>query len=77
MSLTPLQSSKGNPNVEVIFIEDLTPISAKEMSPLDLFFSKKRRDIVKIETHKKYGARIKRKRMLYDGHGLDDTQFAR
>jgi hypothetical protein len=33
MSLTHLQSSQGNPNAEVIFIEDLTLISAEEMPP--------------------------------------------
>ena len=47
MSLTPLQSSQGNPNDQVIFIEDLSLILAEEMPPLDLFFSKKRRAIVK------------------------------
>jgi hypothetical protein len=77
MSLTPLQSSQGNPNVKVIFIEDLTLISVEEMPPSDFFFSKKRRAIVKRETHQKYGATVKRKRMLYDGQGLDDTEFAR
>jgi hypothetical protein len=43
MSLAPLKSSQGNPNAKVIFIEDLTPISAEEMPPSDFFFSKKRR----------------------------------
>jgi hypothetical protein len=33
MSLTPLQISQGNPSVEVVFIEDLTPISVEEMPP--------------------------------------------
>jgi hypothetical protein len=77
MSLTPLQSSQGNPNDQVIFIEDLTPISAEEMPPSDFFFSKKRRAIVKREVHQKYGTTVKRKRMLYDGQGLDDTKFSR
>jgi hypothetical protein len=73
MSLTPLQSIQGNPNAKVIFIEDLTPISAEEMPPSDLFFSKKRTTIVTRETHQKYGTKLKRKGMLYDGHGLDYT----
>jgi hypothetical protein len=34
---------------------------------------KKRRSIVKRETHKKYGAKVRRKIMLYDGEGLDDS----
>ena len=77
MSLTPLQSSQENPNDQVIFIEDLTSISVEEMPPSDFFFSKKRRAIVKRETHQKYGTKFKRKRMLYDGQGLDDTKFSR
>jgi hypothetical protein len=48
-------------------IEDVSPISAEEMAPLDFFFSKKRRAIVKREAHQKYGITVKRKRMLYDG----------
>lgn len=73
MSLTPLQSIQGNPNAKVIFIEDLTSISADEMPPSDLFFSKKRTTIVTREMHQKYGTKLKRKGMLYDGHGLDYT----
>jgi hypothetical protein len=46
------------------------------MPPSDFFFSKKRRATVKRETHKKDGATVKRKRMLYDGHGLGETYFA-
>jgi hypothetical protein len=40
---------------EVVFIGDLTPISAAEMPPLEFFFSKKRRVVVKRETNKKDG----------------------
>jgi hypothetical protein len=76
MSLTPLQSSQGNSNVEVIFIEDLTLISAEEIPPSYFFFSKKRRDIVKRETHQKDGATVKSHKMLYDGQGLAETEFA-
>jgi hypothetical protein len=46
-SITPLQFSRGNPSTEVVFIEDLTPISVEEMPPSDFFFSKKRRVVVK------------------------------
>jgi len=77
MSLTPLQLSQGNPNDQVIFIEDLTPISAEEMPLSDLFFSKKRRAIVKREMHQKYGTTVKRQRILYDRQGLYDTKFSR
>jgi hypothetical protein len=50
-SLTPLQSSVRNLNSEIIFVSDLTPISPKEMLPSDFFFSKKRKAIVKMESH--------------------------
>jgi hypothetical protein len=76
-SLTPLHSSFKNPSSEVIFIDDLTPIFLKEMPPSDCFFSKKRRAIVKRETHQKDGAIVKRKRMVYGGHNRDDTEFAK
>jgi hypothetical protein len=76
-SLTPLQSSFRIPSSEVIFIGDLTPISPEEMPPSDFFFSKKRRAIVKRETHQKDGAIVKRQRMLYDGQNRDDTEFAK
>jgi hypothetical protein len=47
------------------------------MSPSDLFFKKKRRVIVKQETHQKYSSIIKRHRMVYDGQGRDDSYFAK
>jgi hypothetical protein len=46
-SVTRLQSSRGNPNAEFVFIEDLTPILVEEMPPSDFFYNKKRRAIVK------------------------------
>jgi hypothetical protein len=70
-----LQLSFGNPSSEVIFIDDLTPIAPKEMPPSDFFFSKKRRAIVKRETHHKDGAIVKRQRMVYDGQNRDDSKF--
>ena len=77
MSLTPLQLSQGNPNDQVILVEDLTLISSEEMPTSDFFFSKKRRAIVKREMHQKYGTTIKGQRMLYDGQGLDDKNLFR
>ena len=56
-----------------MLIEDLTTISAEEMPPSDLFFSKKRMTIVTREKHQKYGTKLKWKGMLYDKHGLDYT----
>jgi hypothetical protein len=40
-SLTPLQTSFGNPSPKLIFVGDLTPIFPEEMPPSNLFFSKK------------------------------------
>jgi hypothetical protein len=75
-SVTPLQSSRGNPNAEVIFIEDLTPISVEEMPPSDFFYNKKRRVVVKRETHQKEGSTVKRHRVLYDGQALEEAEFS-
>jgi hypothetical protein len=76
-SLTPLQSSFRNPSFEVIFIDNFTLIAPEEMPPLDFLFSKKRRVIIKRETHQKDGVIVKRKIMLYDGQNRDDTEFAK
>jgi hypothetical protein len=75
-SVTPLQYSRGNPSAEVVFIEDLTPISVEEIPPSDIFFSKKRRVVVKRETHQREGATVKRHRVLYDGQALEEAEFA-
>jgi hypothetical protein len=40
-SLTPLQTSFGNPNSELIHVGDLTPILLEDMPPSSFFFSKK------------------------------------
>jgi hypothetical protein len=76
MSLTPLQISQGNPSAEVVFIEDLTPISVEEMPPSDFFFNKKRRVVVKREMHQKEGATVKKHRVLLDGQALEEADFA-
>jgi hypothetical protein len=53
--ITPLQFTRGNPNVVVVFIEDLTPILVEELPPSNLFFNKKRKVVVKNEMHLKEG----------------------
>jgi hypothetical protein len=45
------------------------------MPPFDFFFNNKRRAIVKRETHQKEGAIVKRHRVLYDGHALEEEEF--
>jgi hypothetical protein len=74
--VTPLQFTRGNPNAEVIFIGDLTPISIEEIPPSDFFFSKKRKVVVKKEMHQKEGTMVKKNRVLLDGQNLEDEDFA-
>ena len=51
-------------------------ISVEEIPPFDIFFRKKRRVVVKRETHQREGATIKRHKVLYDGHALEEEEFA-
>jgi hypothetical protein len=76
-SLTPLQSSFENPNSKIVFVDDLTPISPKEMPPSEFFFSRKQKAIVKRESDQKDGVITKRKRMVYDGNNRDDPKFTK
>ena len=73
--ITPLQFTRGNPNAEVIFIEDLTPIPVEELPPSNLFFSKKRKVMVKREIHQREGSGIKRHRMLIYEEALEEVYF--
>ena len=76
-SLTPLQTSFENPSFKITFVGDLTPTFPEGMPPSDLFFSKKRKVIVKRESHQKDGVITKRKRSVYDGKYHDGPEFAR
>jgi hypothetical protein len=73
--ITPLQFTRGNPDTEVVFIEDLTPIPIEEIPPTDFFFSKKRKVVVKRETHQRAGTAVKRYRVLTDGEALEEVEF--
>ena len=48
-SLTPLQSTYGNPQMGIQYVSDLEPISRDEIPSFDYFFSKKRKAILKQE----------------------------
>jgi len=76
-SLTPLQTSFGNPNYELVFVGDLSPILPEEMPPSDFFFSKKWKAIVKRESYHKDGVIIKRQRLVYDRNDQDGPVFAK
>jgi len=60
----------------VVFIEYITPISVEELPPSEIFFKKKRRVVVKRETHQREGATVKRHRVLYNGQTLEEAEFA-
>jgi hypothetical protein len=76
-SLTPLQTSFGNPSFELTFVGDLTPILPEEMPLSDFFFNKKQKAIVKGESHQKDGVVTKRQRLVYDGKYHDGPEFAK
>jgi hypothetical protein len=75
-SVTPLQFTKGNPDAEIIFKEDLTPISVEELPPSDFFFSKKRKVMVKQETYQRAGTAAKKYKILMDGEALEEEEFS-
>jgi hypothetical protein len=52
------------------------PIPIKEIPPSDLFFSKKRKAVVKKEMHQKEGATVKKNRVLLDGQNLEEEDFS-
>jgi hypothetical protein len=70
-----LQFTRGNPNANIIFIEDVTPIYVEEFPPSNLFFSKKRKVVVKREMHQKEGSVVKIHRVLIDGEALEMVEF--
>jgi hypothetical protein len=76
-SLTPLATSSDLPGSEVINIDDMTPIEPEEMPSSDFFFNKKRKAIIRREVQQKGGVVTKRKRMVYDGQGQSDPEFAK
>jgi hypothetical protein len=76
-SLTPLATSSDLPCSEVINIDDLTPIEPEEMPSSYFFFNKKRKAIIRRESQQKGGVITKKQRMVYDGHGQSDPEFAK
>jgi hypothetical protein len=76
-SLTPLQTSFGNPNSVLTFIGDITPILPEDMPPSYFFFSKKQKAIMKRESHQKDRVITKRKRPVYDGKNHGGPEFAK
>jgi hypothetical protein len=59
-----------------VFIEDLMSILVEEIPPSNIFFNKKRRAVVKRETHQREGLTVKRHIVLYDGQALEEAEIA-
>jgi hypothetical protein len=59
-SVTPLSTSFEVPSSEVIHLDELTPILPEEMPPSSFFFNKKRKAIIRKESHQKEGVTTKR-----------------
>jgi hypothetical protein len=76
-SLTPLATSSELPGSEVINIDDLTPIQPEEIPSSNLFFNKKRKAIIRREARQKEGVITKKHKMIYDGQGQSDPEFAK
>jgi hypothetical protein len=75
-SLTPLQSTYGNPQEGVQYVSDLEPISRDEIPPSNYFFSKKRKAILKQEMHPRGDMMIKKHKITIDGQKLKEGEFA-
>ena len=75
-SLTPLQFTYGNPQMEVLYVSDLEPISRDEIPSSDYFFSKKRKVVLKQEMHPRGDAMIKKHKIIVDGQNLEEEDFA-
>jgi hypothetical protein len=75
-SLTPLQSTYGNPQEGALYVSDLEPISRDEIPSSDYFFSKKRKAILKQEMHPRGDMMIKKHKIIVDGQKLEEGEFA-
>jgi len=73
--ITPLRFTRGNQNVEVVFIEDLMTILVEVFSPSNFLFSKKKKVVVKREMHQKEVSAIKRHIVLIDGESFEEVEF--
>jgi hypothetical protein len=74
-SLTPLQSTYGNPHEGTLYVSDLEPISRDEIPSSNYFFSKKRKAILKQEMHPRGDMMIKRHKIIIDGQKLKEGEF--
>jgi len=63
-----------------LYVYSLTPIEKEEYPPTNLFFSKKKRAIIKGMIQNKKMDQVNepptKQRIIWDGFGQDDQQFA-
>jgi hypothetical protein len=76
VSITPLQSMKGAPNVGWIFGEELSPITMEELPPNEFFFDKKRKVVVKKKFYQEARKVAKNFKILADGKDMKKQEFA-
>jgi hypothetical protein len=74
--VTPLQSTKGVPDVGWIFGEEVSPITVEELPPNEFFFDKKRKAIVKQEIYQEACKVAKKFKILADGKDMKKQEFA-
>jgi hypothetical protein len=79
-SVTPLASIPRIPFSNPLYVYYLTLIEEEEAPPMDLFFSKKKREIIKGRIQKNKIGQVNepptKQRIILDGFGQDDQQFA-
>ena len=59
-----------------MYVSDLEPISRDEMPSSDYFFSKKRRAVLKQESHPVGERTVKKHKIIIDGKKLKESEFA-
>jgi hypothetical protein len=65
-----------NPHEGVLYVSDLEPISRDEMPSSDYFFSKKRKAVLKQESHPVGERTVKKHKIIIDGKKLKESEFA-
>jgi len=75
-SITPLQFTKGTPDVGWIFGKELTHITVEELPPNEFFFDKKRKSFVKQEIYWEASIIAKKFKILANGKAMKKEEFA-
>jgi hypothetical protein len=73
--VTPLQFTKGDPDVGWIFNEELMPIFIEELLPNKFFFDKKRKAVVSKGLYQREGVMAKKFKIMIDGKAAKVEEF--